>query len=94
MTREVGNRGGGSYPFWQMETDRSPICAAGAAVEALRMPESAGDRDKIDQLLLSTMGAQTLNHRAGWRRALVDTLNLRPAMAERWRTGRRRGLLQ
>jgi acetyl-CoA C-acetyltransferase len=36
----------------------------------------------IDQVLLATMGASMINHQSGAASAIVDTLNLRPAMAE------------
>lgn len=57
--------------------------AAMAGKEAL---DDAGVRPVsghgIDQLFLASMGSGTLNHISGAASALVDTLNLRPAMAE------------
>lgn len=81
MPREVGIVGIGHTSFGKWNRSFGELCCT-AAVEAL---EDAGIRrnsGKVDQLLLSTMGAQTLNHQSGVASALVDTLNLRPAMAE------------
>ncbi|MGE5577639.1 MAG: thiolase C-terminal domain-containing protein [Syntrophothermus sp.] len=54
-----------------------------AAVEAL---DDAGIRTGeghgVDQVFVATMGASMLNRQSGVASALVDTLNLRPAMAE------------
>lgn len=81
MAREVGIVGVGHTRFGKWNGSFIDMCCQ-AAVEAL---EDAGIRrgsGQVDQLLLSTMGAQTLNHQSGVASALVDTLNLRPAMAE------------
>lgn len=81
MAREVGIVGVGHTRFGKWNGSFIDMCYQ-AAVEAL---EDAGIRrgsGQVDQLLLSTMGAQTLNHQSGVASALVDTLNLRPAMAE------------
>jgi acetyl-CoA C-acetyltransferase len=57
--------------------------ACAAALEAL---DDAGVKPLaghgIDQVLLATMGASMINHQSSVASALVDTLNLRPAMAE------------
>ncbi|MGE5544667.1 MAG: thiolase C-terminal domain-containing protein [Bacillota bacterium] len=81
MPRKVGIVGIGHTHFGKWNGSFTDLCCQ-AAVEAL---EDAGIRKgsgKVDQLLLSTMGAQTLNRQSGVASALVDTLNLRPAMAE------------
>ncbi len=81
MPRKVGIVGIGHTRFGRWNGSFIDLCCT-AAVEAL---EDAGIRDGsigVDQLLLSTMGAQILNHQSGVATALVDTLNLRPAMAE------------
>jgi acetyl-CoA C-acetyltransferase len=36
----------------------------------------------VDQVLVATMGASIINHQSGVASAIVDTLNLKPAMAE------------
>jgi acetyl-CoA C-acetyltransferase len=36
----------------------------------------------VDQVFLASMGVGTLNHISGAASAIVDSLNLRPAMAE------------
>jgi len=81
MPRKVGIVGIGHTRFGRWDGSFIDLCCT-AAVEAL---EDAGMRDGsvgVDQLLLSTMGAQVLNHQSAAATALVDTLNLRPAMAE------------
>lgn len=81
MQREVGIIGVGHTRFGKWDRSFTDLCCT-AAVEAL---EDAGIRrgsGKVDQLLLSSMGVQVLNHQSGVASALVDTLNLRPAMAE------------
>ncbi len=81
MTREVGIVGVGHTRFGKWNGSFTDMCCR-AAVEALEDARIRRGSGQVDQLLLSTMGAQTLNHQSGVASALVDTLNLRPAMAE------------
>ncbi|WP_411680294.1 thiolase C-terminal domain-containing protein [Clostridium thailandense] len=82
--REVGIVGVGHTKFGKMSggTFTDMICMA--AAEALddagvkTLPRKHG----IDQVFVATMGAGILNKQSGVASALVDTLNLRPAMAE------------
>lgn len=81
MPREVGIVGIGHTSFGKWNRSFVELCCT-AAVEALEDAGICRNSGKVDQLLLSTMGAQTLNHQSGVASALADTLNLRPAMAE------------
>ena len=91
MPRRVGIVGVGHTCFGKWDGSLTDMCCA-AGVEAL---EDAGIRTVlgvVDQLLLATMGAQTLNRQSGTASALVDLLNLRPAMAETVENGPASGL--
>ena len=81
MSREVGIVGVGHTRFGKWNGSFTDLCCK-AAAEALEDAGVLQRSVKVDQLLLSTMGAQTLNRQSGAASALVDTLNLRPAMAE------------
>lgn len=81
--RQVGIVGVGHTKFgkWSGGTFTDMLCAA--AVEALddagvKLDENHG----IDQVLVASMGSGLVNRQSGVASALVDTLNLRPAMAE------------
>ncbi|MBL4935316.1 acetyl-CoA acetyltransferase [Clostridium sp. YIM B02515] len=81
--RQVGIVGVGHTRFgkWSGGTFTDMLCAA--AVEALddagvKLDENHG----IDQVLVASMGSGLVNRQSGVASALVDTLNLRPAMAE------------
>lgn len=82
--REVGIVGVGHTKFGKMSGGTFTDMLSMAAVEAL---DDAGvkmieGQHGIDQVLVSTMGAGILNKQSGIASALVDYLNLRPAMAE------------
>lgn len=81
--REVGIVGVGHTKFgkWSGGTFSDMLCAA--AVEALDdAGVKTGDGHGIDQVLVASMGSGLVNRQSGVASALVDTLNLRPAMAE------------
>lgn len=80
--RPVGIVGVGHTKFGRHEGDYLSL-AAMAAKEAL---DDAGIKTVkghgVDQLFLASMGSGQINKISGAASALVDTLNLRPAMAE------------
>lgn len=81
--REVGIVGVGHTKFgkWTAGTFTDMLCAA--AVEALDdAGVRTGEGHGIDQVFVASMGSGIINHQSGLASALVDTLNLRPAMAE------------
>ncbi|MHB1405700.1 MAG: thiolase C-terminal domain-containing protein [Desulfitobacteriaceae bacterium] len=80
--REVGIVGVGHPRFGKYEGSlMSMLCEA--AVEALDDAGiKTGEGHGVDQVLVSTMGGSQVNRQTGVASALVDTLNLRPAMAE------------
>lgn len=80
--REVGIVGIGHTKF-----GKSPVpfldMACEAALEAMDdAGAKTGRKNVIDQVLVGTMGASMVNRISGTASAVVDTLNLRPAMAE------------
>lgn len=81
--RQVGIVGVGHTRFgkWSGGTFTDMLCAA--AVETL---DDAGvkliEGHGIDQVFVASMGSGMVNRQSGVASALVDTLNLRPAMAE------------
>ncbi|OAA92017.1 thiolase C-terminal domain-containing protein [Clostridium coskatii] len=82
--REVGIVGVGHTNFGKFSGGTFIDMISMAAVEAL---DDAGvklaeGQHGIDQVFVATMGAGILNKQSGIASALVDTLNLRPAMAE------------
>lgn len=81
--REVGIVGVGHTKFGKMSGGTFTDMLSMAAVQAL---DDAGvktvEGHGIDQVFVATMGAGILNKQSGIASALVDTLNLRPAMAE------------
>lgn len=82
--REVGIVGVGHTNFGKFSGGTFIDMISMAAVEAL---DDAGVKlaerqHGIDQVFVATMGAGILNKQSGIASALVDTLNLRPAMAE------------
>jgi acetyl-CoA C-acetyltransferase len=81
--REVGIVGLGHSKFGKMSggTFMDMLCMA--ATQALDdAGVKTGTGHGIDQVFVATMGAGILNKQSGIASALVDTLNLRPAMAE------------
>lgn len=82
MTREVGIVGVGHPRFGKSGISFTDLCCL-AATEALDDAGiKTGPGHGVDQVFLSTMGAQMLNHQSGIASGVVDALNLRPAMAE------------
>ena len=82
MCREVGVVGVGHPRFGKSSVSFTDMCCY-AAVDALDDAGiKTGEGHGVDQLFLASMGAQMLNRQSGIASALVDTLNLRPAMAE------------
>lgn len=81
--REVGIVGVGHTKFgkWSAGTFIDMLCAA--SVEALKdAGVKMGAGHGIDQVFVASMGSGIINKQSGVASALVDTLNLRPAMAE------------
>jgi acetyl-CoA C-acetyltransferase len=81
--RQVGIVGVGHTKFgkWSGGTFTDMLCAA--AVEALDdAGVKTGEGHGIDQVFVASMGSGLVNRQSGVASALVDTLNLRPAMAE------------
>ncbi|CAA7600952.1 Thiolase, C-terminal [Acididesulfobacillus acetoxydans] len=80
--REVGIVGVGHPPFGKYEGSLMDMLCE-AAVEALDdAGVKTGAGHGVDQVLVSTMGGSQVNRQTGVASALVDSLNLRPAMAE------------
>lgn len=81
--REVGIVGIGHTKFGKMSGGTFTDMLSMAATEALDdAGVNTGIGHGIDQVFVSTMGAGILNKQSGIASALVDYLNLRPAMAE------------
>ena len=81
--RQVGIVGVGHTKFgkWSGGTFTDMLCSA--AMEALDdAGVKTGDGHGIDQVFVASMGCGMVNRQSGIASALVDTLNLRPAMAE------------
>lgn len=81
--RQVGIVGVGHTKFgkWSGGTFTDMLCAA--AVEALDdAGVKTGEGHGIDQVFVASMGSGLVNRQSGVASAVVDTLNLRPAMAE------------
>lgn len=82
MVRKVGIAGVGHTKFGRSEVPLVDMLAL-AALEAL---DDAGIRTGkghgVDQVFVASMGAGLLNRQSSVASALVDTLNLQPAMAE------------
>lgn len=82
MRREVGVVGVGHPRFGKSGVSFTEMCCY-AAVDALDDAGiKTGEGHGVDQVFLATMGAQMLNRQSGIASGIVDTLNLRPAMAE------------
>ncbi|OIQ59386.1 thiolase C-terminal domain-containing protein [Neomoorella thermoacetica] len=80
--RKVGIVGVGHTKFGRWDTSLLEMLGA-AAVEALDDAGiKTGSGHGVDQVLVATMGAGMLNRQTGVASALVDSLNLLPAMAE------------
>ena len=81
--REVGIVGVGHTKFGKMSGGTFTDMLSMAATQALDdAGVKTGQGHGIDQVFVSTMGAGILNKQSGIASALVDYLNLRPAMAE------------
>ncbi len=80
--RDVGIIGVGHTKFGKSsETFLDLACAA--ALEAIDDAGfKTGKDNKIDQVILASMGSGQINKISGVASAIVDTLNIRPAMAE------------
>lgn len=81
--REVGIVGAGHTKFgkWTGGTFSDMLCEASTeALDDAGIKTGAGHG--VGQVIVGTMGAGMINHQSGVASALVDTLNLRPSMAE------------
>jgi len=80
--REVGIVGIGHTKFGKSAVPFLDMCCE-AALEAMDdAGAKTGRRNVINQVFVGTMGAGMVNRISGAASAVVDTLNLRPAMAE------------
>jgi acetyl-CoA C-acetyltransferase len=80
--REVGIIGVGHPRFGKSGVSFPDMCCY-AAMDALDDAGiKTGEGHGVDQVFLATMGAQMLNRQSSIASGIVDTLNLRPAMAE------------
>ncbi|MDV4151411.1 acetyl-CoA acetyltransferase [Clostridium sp. AL.422] len=81
--REVGIVGIGHTKFGKWSGGTFIDMLSSAAVEALDdAGVKTGENHGIDQVFVASMGAGMVNRVSGVASALVDTLNLRPAMAD------------
>lgn len=81
--REVGIVGVGHTKFGKWSGGTFTDMLSLAAVEALDdAGVKTGEGHGIDQVFVASMGSGIINRQSGIASALVDTLNLRPAMAE------------
>lgn len=81
--REVGIVGVGHTKFGKWSGGTFTDMLSLAAVEALDdAGVKTGEGHRIDQVFVASMGSGIINRQSGIASALVDTLNLRPAMAE------------
>lgn len=81
--REVGIVGVGHTKFGKWSGGTFTDLLSLAAVEALDdAGVKTGEGHGIDQVFVASMGSGIINRQSGIASALVDTLNLRPAMAE------------
>ncbi|MEA4969104.1 MAG: thiolase family protein [Candidatus Pelethousia sp.] len=80
--REVGIVGIGHTKFGKSSVPYLDMCC-NAALQAMDdAGAKTGRKNVIDQVFVGTMGAGMVNRLSGAASAVVDTLNLRPAMAE------------
>ncbi|BDF70490.1 3-ketoacyl-CoA thiolase [Oscillospiraceae bacterium] len=80
--REVGIVGVGHTKFGKSDVSFLDMLTQ-AALEAMDdAGAGTGNKNVIDQVFVASMGAGMLNRISGSASALVDTLNIRPAMAE------------
>ncbi|MEW6228987.1 MAG: acetyl-CoA acetyltransferase [Bacillota bacterium] len=80
--RKVGIAGVGHTKFGRSDVPLVDLLSL-AALEALDDAGiKTGNASEVDQVFVATMGAGMLNHQSSVASALVDTLNLQPAMAE------------
>lgn len=81
--REVGIVGVGHTKFGKWSGGTFTDMLSLAAVEALDdAGVKTGEGHGIDQVFVASMGSGLINRQSGVASALVDTLNLKPAMAE------------
>lgn len=81
--REVGIVGVGHTKFGKWTEGTFTDMLGRAAVEALDDAGiKTGEGHGVDQVFVASMGSGMINRQSGVASALVDTLNLRPAMAE------------
>ena len=81
--REVGIVGVGHTKFGKWNGGTFTDMLSKAAVEALDdAGVKTGEGHGINQVFVASMGSGLVNRQSGVASALVDTLNLRPAMAE------------
>ena len=80
--RQVGIVGVGHTKFGKSDVSFLEMLTQ-AALEAMDDAGAKTGKDNvIDQVFVASMGAGMLNRISGSASALVDTLNIRPAMAE------------
>lgn len=80
--RKVGIAGVGHTKFGRSDVPLVDLLSL-AALEALDDAGiKTGNPSEVDQVFVATMGAGMLNRQSSVASALVDTLNLQPAMAE------------
>jgi len=80
--REVGIVGIGHTKFGKSAVPFLDMCCEAALQAMDDAGAKTGRRNVIDQVFVGTMGAGMVNRLSGAASAVVDTLNLRPAMAE------------
>jgi acetyl-CoA C-acetyltransferase len=81
--RDVGIVGVGHTKFGKMSGGTFTDMLCMAVVEALDdAGVKTGEGHGVDQVFVASMGSGMINRQSGVASALVDTLNLRPAMAE------------
>lgn len=80
--REVGIVGIGHTKFGKTEQDFLDLLGEAALLCLDDAGVECGPKAGIDQVFVASMGGGMVNHVSGSASALVDSLNLRPAMAE------------
>ena len=80
--REVGIVGVGHTKFGKTEQDFLSLLGEAALLCLDDAGVPCGPEAKIDQVFVASMGGGMVNHVSGSASALVDSLHLRPAMAE------------
>ena len=80
--REVGIVGIGHTKFGKTDQDFLSLLGEAALLCLDDAGVPCGPEAKIDQVFVASMGGGMVNHVSGSASAIVDSLNLRPAMAE------------